>query len=84
MLDVLELEKCNSNYILFTKLPWPGDGEGTFQSSIQAAPCLPYTVKASHCPFLLLNAKQESYECQFLMARHVVIVNCIIDQMTSN
>ena len=27
--------------ILFTKLPWPGDSEGTFRSSSQAAPCPP-------------------------------------------
>ena len=26
-------------YILFTKLPWLGDSEGTFQSSSQAATC---------------------------------------------
>ena len=32
---------CNWNYILFTKLPWPGDSEGTFRSSSQAATCLP-------------------------------------------
>ena len=30
---------CNCNYILFTKLPWPGDSEGTFWSSSQAATC---------------------------------------------
>ena len=30
---------CNCNYILFTKLPWPGDSEGTFRSSSQAATC---------------------------------------------
>ena len=29
------------NYILFTKLPWPGDSEGTFRSSSQAATCPP-------------------------------------------
>ena len=29
----------NCNYILFTKLPWPGDSEGTFRSSSQAATC---------------------------------------------
>ena len=28
---------CNCNYILFTKLPWSGDSEGTFRSSSQAA-----------------------------------------------
>ena len=32
---------CNCNYILFTKLPLPGDSEGTFRSSSQAATCLP-------------------------------------------
>ena len=32
---------CNCNYILFTKLPWPGDSEGTFRSSSQAATCPP-------------------------------------------
>ena len=30
---------CDCNYILFTKLPWPGDSEGTFRSSSQAATC---------------------------------------------
>ena len=30
---------CNCNYILFTKLPWPGDSERTFRSSSQAATC---------------------------------------------
>ena len=32
---------CNCNYILFTKLPWPGDSEGTFRSSSQVATCPP-------------------------------------------
>ena len=27
--------------ILFTRLPWPGDSEETFRSSIQAASCPP-------------------------------------------
>ena len=31
----------NCNYILFTKLPWPRDSEGTFWSSSQAATCPP-------------------------------------------
>ena len=31
----------NCNYILFTKLSWPGDSEGTFRSSSQAATCPP-------------------------------------------
>ena len=33
--------KCNCIYILFTKLPWPGDSERTFQSSSQATTCPP-------------------------------------------
>ena len=32
---------CNCNYILFTKLPWPGDSKGIFRSSSQAATCPP-------------------------------------------
>ena len=31
--------------ILFTKLPWPGDSEGTFRSSSQAATCPPVYLK---------------------------------------
>ena len=42
---------CNCNYILFTKLPWSGDSEGTFRSSSQAATCPPHTAAASHCLF---------------------------------
>ena len=30
---------CNCNYILITKLHWPGDSEGTFPCSSQAATC---------------------------------------------
>ena len=33
--------KINCYYILFTKLPWPGDSKGTFRSSSQAATCPP-------------------------------------------
>ena len=28
---------CNCNYLLFTKLAWPGDCKGTLQSSSKAA-----------------------------------------------
>ena len=34
---------------LFTKMPGPGESEGTFRSSSQAPSCLPHTL-ASHCP----------------------------------
>ena len=32
---------CNCSYILFTKLLWPRDSEGTFRTSSQAATCPP-------------------------------------------
>ena len=32
---------CNCNYVLFPKLLWTGDSEGTFWSSSQAATCPP-------------------------------------------
>ena len=38
---VIVIVICSCNYILFTKLPWPGDSEGTFRSSSQAATCPP-------------------------------------------
>ena len=41
-----ELSNCGElHYLffyLFTKLPWPGDSEGTFWSSSQAATCPPH------------------------------------------
>ena len=59
---------CNCNYILFTKLPWPGDSEGTFRSSSQAATCSPvyHTRRRLHTALYLLNVKQGSCEYQFL------------------
>ena len=50
---------CDCNYILFTKLPWPGDSEGTFpvfESSCHLPTYLPHTAEASHC-LLILNVK---------------------------
>ena len=40
--------KQGNNYMLFTKLLWPGDSEGIYRSSSWAATCLPNTVEASH------------------------------------
>ena len=67
--NALLCRNCNCNYILFTKLPWPGDSEVTFRSSGQAAPptCLPHTVEASHCPF---NCWTSSRERQFTLIPH--------------
>ena len=39
--NMVHPKTCNCNYILFTKLPWQGDSEGTFRSSSQAATCPP-------------------------------------------
>ena len=37
-----------------------------FESSCHLPNCLPHTVEASHCAFLLLNVKQGSCDNQFL------------------
>ena len=37
------------NYIVFTKMSWPGDSEETFRSSSQTVTC--FSPKVSHCPF---------------------------------
>ena len=42
LLTFLMCSLGNCHYILFTKLPWPVDSEGTFRSSSQAASCLPH------------------------------------------
>ena len=40
--DIADIrQNCNCNYILVTKLPWPGDSERTFRSSSQTATCPP-------------------------------------------
>ena len=49
---------------MFTKLPGPKDSEGSLQCSISAAICQPHTVDALYCPILLLNVKQETFECR--------------------
>ena len=41
-----------------------GDNKGTFRSLSQFATCLPHTVKASHCPFML-NVKQRIVNTNF-------------------
>ena len=58
--------KCN--YILFTKLPWPGDRKGPFRLPNQAATCLDLRIHdEGFARFLLmLNVKQGSCEYQFL------------------
>ena len=52
---------CNCNYILFTKLPWPGDSEGTFRSSSQAATCPPvyHTLRRLHTVPLIAERQAE-------------------------
>ena len=51
---------------LFTKLPWPGDCEGSFRSSSQAATCPSvYTRWRHHTVLLLLNVKLEAVNTNF-------------------
>ena len=53
------------NCILFTQLPWPGDNEGTFRSSRQAATCLPHTAEAIYCPFNCWTSSREAVITDF-------------------
>ena len=50
---------------LFTKLPWPGDSEGTFLFSSQAATCQLYAVAVSHCPFQCWTSRKEVIKIDF-------------------
>ena len=59
------VENCNRNYILFTKLPWSGDSEGTFRSASQAATCMPHMAEASHCPFNCCTSSREAVNTNF-------------------
>ena len=51
---------CNCNYILFTKLPWPGDSEGTFRSSSQAATCPPVYHTWRRLNTIVFNAERQA------------------------
>ena len=50
---------------LITKLPWLGDSEEAFRSSIQAATCLPHMVEASHCHFNYWMSIKEAVNTSF-------------------
>ena len=51
----------NCNYILFTRLPWPGDSEGTFWSSSQAGiyPPVYHTRRSLHTVPLIAERQAE-------------------------
>ena len=51
---------CNCNYILFTKLPWPGDSEGAFRLSSQAATCPPVYHKRRRLHTVPLFAERQA------------------------
>ena len=51
---------CNCNYILFTKLPWPEDSEGTFWSLSQAATCPPVYHTRQRLHTVLFNAERQA------------------------
>ena len=48
----------NCNWILYTKLFWPGDTKGTFQRTSHAATWLPHTADFSRCSCNCLNIKR--------------------------
>ena len=52
--------KNNCNYILFTKLPGPGDSEVTFRSSSQAATCQPVYHTRWRLQTFRLNAERQA------------------------
>ena len=58
---------CNCNYILFTKLPWPGDSEITFWSSSQAATCpsVYHTRWRQHCSFNCWTSSRAAVNTNF-------------------
>ena len=49
------------------KVPWPGDSEGIFRSSSQAATCppLPYTAETSYCFFNCWTWSREAVNTKF-------------------
>ena len=53
---------CNCNYILFTKLAWPEDSEGTFRSSSQAATCPPVYHTRWRLHTVLFNAERQAWK----------------------
>ena len=46
-------------------MPWPGDKEGNFRTSSQAAICLPHTAVASHRPFNCWTSRRETLNSNF-------------------
>ena len=46
-------------------MSWPGDSEGTVQSSSQAATCPPHTAEASHCPLNCWTPSREAVNTNF-------------------
>ena len=60
----------NGNYILFTKLPWPGDSEGSIRSSSQAATCPPvyHTRRRLHTVSLIAERQAEKLRTPFFIA----------------
>ena len=50
----------NCNYILFTKLHWPGDSEKTFRSSSQAVTCPPVYHTRRRLHTVSFNAERQA------------------------
>ena len=54
------IANCNCNYILFTKLPWPGDSEWAFRFSSQAATCPPVYLTLRRLHTVPFNAERQA------------------------
>ena len=52
---------------LFAKFPRPGDSEGTFRTTESSCHLLAvyHTVNASHCPFIAVERRVESFEHRY-------------------
>ena len=58
--DMCHADICNYNYILFTKLLWQEDSEGTFWSSSQAGNCPPAYHTRQVFTLSLFNAEHQA------------------------
>ena len=65
-LILAERSWSNCSHILFSKLPWPGDSEGTFRYLSQATTCLPHWHWRRHTVPSIAKRQPGSCEYQFL------------------
>ena len=75
IMSLLLIYYCNCN--LITKLPWPGDSEGTFRSSIQSDTCPPvyHTRHRLHTIIVLEHNKGIRFDTHCVQT-HLIGVPC--------